>query len=461
MDILTTTDPGRMLHAGDSKLIGAFRRALRVPAYQSILKEHGVDADAIQDILSYRKLVPTLTKESFFQPFELHEYCVDGSLENITSYMTSSGHTGVFSFGVIDRDQTATTAFSTDSILEYGFLIDEQSTLFINALPMGVRVFSGLPVVDVSVRCDMAIAILRKVSKYYKQTLIITDPYFLKHLIEEGCKAKIPWATLNVSFITGGDFLTEPMRRYLEWLTELNFAKVGGRVLISTMGVAELELNMFHETRQSVLIRRLAYDNPDFRRALFGDESISQVCPQFMHYYPHRIFLETDTENGHDEGELLFSILNDKARIPLMRYRTGDSGKLITYDRVVGLLREFGHPEMIPDLKLPFVAVYGRTDKFVTFEGHRITPLLVEQGLYEDLDVAAAVTGQLFLHVDEGHVTIELQLQKGVEPTDALRESCACAAKRYLPCEIPVMLYRYGEYPHGMEFDFERKVAKV
>jgi phenylacetate-CoA ligase len=461
VEILTTADPGKMLHAGDAKLIGAFRRALRVPAYQSILKERGVDADAVQDIPSYRKLVPTLTKESFFQPFELHEYCVDGSLENITSYMTSSGHTGVFSFGVIDRDQMATTTLATDSILEYGFHIDEQTTLFINALPMGVRVFSNLPVVDVSVRCDMAIAILQKVSKYYKQTLIITDPYFLKHLIEEGCRAKIPWATLNVSFITGGDFLTEPMRRYLEWLTELNFAKVGGRVLISTMGVAELELNMFHETRQSVLIRRLAYDDVEFRKALFGEASLTQVCPQFMHYYPHRIFLETDTENGHDDGELLFSVLNDKARVPLMRYRTGDSGRLITYDRVMEVLREFGHLEMIPDLKLPFVAVYGRTDKFVVYEGHRITPLLVEQGLYEDMDVAKSITGQIFLHVDEGHVTIELQMQKGIEPTDELRTLCVHAAMRYLPCEVPVTLYRYQEYPHGMDFDFERKIAKV
>ncbi len=144
-----------------------------------------------------------------------------------------------------------------------------------------------------------------------------------------------------------------------------------------------------------------------------------------------------------------------------MRYRTGDSGRLITYDRVLEVLREFGHPEMVPDLKLPFVAVYGRTDKFVMYEGHRITPLLVEQGLYEDMDVAKSITGQIFLHVDEGHVTIELQMQKGIEPTDALRDLCIRAAMHYLPCEVPVTLYRYGEYPHGMEFDFERKVAKV
>lgn len=462
VDILTTADPGKMLHVADTKIIGAFRRAARrVPAYRTILAEKGVDVDGVRDIDSYRKLVPTINKESFFQPFELHEYCVDGSLENITSYMTSSGHTGIFSYGIVDRDQSSTTAFSTDSILEYGFLIDEQSTLFINAMPMGVRVFSSLPIIDVSVRCDMAVAMLQKVSKYYEQTLVITDPYFLKHLIEEGCKHKVPWNTLNVSFITGGDFITESMRRYLEWLADLNFAKVGGRTLVSTMGAAELELNMFHETRQSIQIRRLAYDNPEFRKALFGEESLSQVCPQFMHYYPHRIFLETDTENGHDSGELLFSVLNEKARVPLMRYRTGDRGHLITYDRVIEVLREFGHADMAPDLKLPFVAVYGRVDKFAMHQGHRITPLIVEQGLYEDMDVAAAITGQLFLHVDSEHVTIELQLQKGIEPTDELRLSCTLAARRYLPCEVPVTLYPYQDYPHGMDFDFERKIAKV
>ena len=169
----------------------------------------------------------------------------------------------------------------------------------------------------------------------------------------------------------------------------------------------------------------------------------------------------TDTDSGLHDGELLFSVLNDKARVPLMRYRTGDSGRLITYDRVMEVLREFGHPEMAPDLKLPFVAVYGRTDKFVVSEGHRITPLLVEQGLYEDMDVAAAITGQLFLHVDEGHVTIELQLQKGIVATDALRDSCVRAARRSLACEVPVILYPYQEYPRGMGFDYERKVVKV
>jgi len=51
--------------------------------------------------------------------------------------------------------------------------------------PHGVKIPTSLPVADTSVRPDMALAIYKKFSDKFDQTIFVSDPHFLKKLVEE------------------------------------------------------------------------------------------------------------------------------------------------------------------------------------------------------------------------------------------------------------------------------------
>jgi hypothetical protein len=87
---------------------------------------------------------------------------------------------------------------------------------------MGVRVPTSLPVAATSVRWDMALAIIRKFAPAFDQVIMLSDPHFPKKISEEGTG----WERMDRGLIGG------------------------------TMGVVELDINLFHELRDSICIQR-------------------------------------------------------------------------------------------------------------------------------------------------------------------------------------------------------------
>ena len=81
---------------------------------------------------------------------------------------------------------------------------------------MGVKIHTSLPLAETSVRSDMALAIIKKITRYFDQLLVVGDPYFIKRLVEEGIEEKIDWTKLNSSFIFGEDWFSESFRTYIE-----------------------------------------------------------------------------------------------------------------------------------------------------------------------------------------------------------------------------------------------------
>src|SRR5262249_45893842 len=163
------------------------------------------------------------------------------------------------------------------------------------------------------------------------------------------------WQTLPVSLITGEEGIAENYRDYMARLMGLSDpARAGQSLIMSSMGVAELDLNIFHETLDTIAIRRLAHRDSRLRNALFGPTT---VCPMFFVYYPQRCYVE-ELPGTDGRRELVLSMLSEEMKIPLLRYRTGDFGRIFTYDEVVDILARCGY-RLAPDLKLPFVAVAG------------------------------------------------------------------------------------------------------
>jgi phenylacetate-CoA ligase len=459
---LCNTPPEHFTTASELIAVKAFHRKIAdVPGYrETFAARTGVSAESVIDIASFKKFVPITDKHATFCGDDLSTLCRGGTLDGVRSILTSSGHSGVFSFGVNTAENLANSARSIDTGLEYVFGVDQRSTLLINALPMGVKINTRAAVLaETSVREDMVFALIKKFANQFDQIILVAEGSFAKKIIEDGADYHdIDWGRLPVSLITGEEAIAENYRSYIA--SRIGVAKddIGPQKLVmSSMGIAELDLNIFHETKDTIRIRRLAHHDPQLRRALFGDGTT--VCPMFFVYYPTRCYVETNPTQ-HVPGELVLSMLSDDMKIPLLRYRTGDVGRTFKYGEVVQILARHGYV-LSPELKLPFVAVYGR-GACVSLGDAELTPEEVKEALYADHVIASTITGNFKMtRADDGNVRIDFQLRKGKRrPPDA--------ADRFLqnlaninPIAVKPVFIGYELFPRSMETDWERKFRYV
>ena len=90
------------------RLLGEFRRAAEhVPAFQTLLAEASVRAIDVRDLWTFVTLCPLLTKVNTFDRFPLTQLCVGGRLTDVAGVLTSSGHGGRFSLGLISPTESA------------------------------------------------------------------------------------------------------------------------------------------------------------------------------------------------------------------------------------------------------------------------------------------------------------------------------------------------------------------
>ena len=452
---LQNVSPAQLMAESERLTLVAFQRQIReVPAYREMLAEF--DPATVSDIGAFRKLAPILDKHNTFGARDIRDLCRGGDLDGVRSILTSSGHSGVFSFGVNTEENLARSSRSIDVGLEYIFGVDERSTLLINALPMGVKVNTKAAVLaETSVREDMVFALIKKFASEFEQIIIVAEGSFAKKIVEDGADHHgIDWRELPVSLITGEEGIAENYRSYMAHRLGISDpARRDGKLVMSSMGIAELDLNIFHETLDTIRIRRLAHQDPKLRRALFGDAS--SICPMLFVYYPTRCYIEQHP-SGNAEQELVLSMLSDEMKIPLLRYRTGDLGRIFQYEDMVRILREHGY-SVAPDLKLPFVAVYGRGEA-LTSASSQLTPDEVKEAIYADYEIAELLTGNFGLKMKAGNlVEIEFQLRKGKEPPAGVEARFSESLAKINPIEVKPIFIAYQSFPHMMEIDWERK----
>lgn len=456
---LRETPPEQIVAEGQALTLEAFARAARrVPAYATLLAEAGVRVGEIDSLDAYQARVPFLDKHMTFGRFDIRELCLDGELEGVRSLLTSSGHSMVFSFGVNTADNLLRSSKSIDTGLQYIFDVDNRSTLLINALPMGVKVHTKATVLaETSVRDDMVHAVVKKFGGDFDQIILVGEGSFIKKIVEDGRDWHgIDWPSMRVHVITGEEGIAENYRTYMNGLIGADDdPATSERLVMSSMGVAELDLNIFHETRDTLALRRLAHRDAAVRAAMFG--AGVRYCPMLFVYYPHRCLVEAGPEVLAEPGqyhELALSMLSPEMKIPLLRYRSGDFGKLYSHADVASLARR--HGLAAPDLNLPLVAVSGR-GRALNVDGGAVYPEAVKEAIYADHAIAATLTGHFRLLPEGSTGRLTLQLREGASaPADAA-ERLASHLATYSDVVPSVYFAAYRNYPYGMELDYERK----
>jgi phenylacetate-CoA ligase len=301
----------------------------------------------------------------------------------------------------------------------------------------------------------MVFAVIKKFASEFDQILIVGEGSFIKKIIEDGRdEHRIDWPRLNVHLITGEEGIAENYRTYVAALLGVDVDSADSRIVGSSMGVAELDLNIFHETRDTIRVRRLAHRDPSVRKALFGTDHA--FCPMLFVYYPHRCFVEELPVQSRG-SELVISMLSEEMKIPLLRYRSGDFGKVLGYDHVVRNLADLHHP-MKPDLHVPWVAVEGRGRALAT-EAGPLFPEAVKEALYRDPTIAEAITGNFRLSPTATQGKLEIQMRRGRNAPARATAIVLDALALYAGVQPGVEFQAFGDFRHNTGVDYERKFA--
>lgn len=420
-------------------LVAAFRHAAStLPFYKDLLEKKGISLEMINTDEDFFARVPIISKEEIFPAYPVSSLCQGGEVGSFVSAIVSSGTSGIFSYGLLtDQDVKAQKAM-IDGMFRMFLSADTRPPIVINALPMGVSFVSSYPVIPTSVRSDIVLQVIKTFSNKKNQIILITDPNVLKKIVEEGVATGISWPGIQITCVIGGAGFSDSLTQYL--LHQLNGEMRAGVPLqnniLGTMGLTEIGLNIFCSTPDLVLLRHLVQHNDTMMRKLFG-ASVTVDCPELMYCMSNGVHVEIHNPDADGIGDIVLTHLDTSLKTMLIRYDTGDRGKMID----VALLAE--ESQRLLALPLPIIAIFGRRGD-ARRDG--ISPGEVKELLFREASIASSVTGHFMIAKEHGPKEILVQMKPDIQtlPPLCLRE-------------FKVAWVPYHEYKFDMELNYEKK----
>ncbi len=455
---LGKVDPQTLGRLGLKQLARQARHvARRVPAYTHILAEQGIDANALRTPADVLERCPILGKADLFGRFALHELCVDGNLAPLGNVLTSSGQSGRFAFGLSTAAQARATTRAVDLGLSYAFETDAHRTLLINALPMGVR-FSAtsVTIAETSVREDMVAALMREVAPYFEQTILVLDPLFCKRLLDHASDTGFDWRSTRVHVILGEETFGEHFRGYVAARMGLDPTDWSRGFIGSSMGVGEVGLNLFFETRETVALRRLAQAHPAELADVIGPWP-GQTPPLLFVYDPRRLFVEITRPDDSGFGALTVSTLDRGLMLPVLRYATGDRARLLDHRTLVERLRSCGFAsQALP--ALPMIALAGREQDQLP-DGRAL--LDFKDALYANAAIADQLSGAFRVECEASTCRLHLQTRKDWHGGDhaMIGQILDLLPRSKQGIEDRIQVWEHADFPFGRTLDYERKFS--
>jgi len=434
--------------------VAAFQAAAEsVPAYRTLLAEAGVDPARVRTLGDFQRLVPVIDKEATFGRFGLAEVCRGGRLGRLSMVLTSSGHSGLFAYGVCDAAGAESAATAIDDALDAFFGIRRRPTLLVNCLPMGVKVYTrACTLAETSVRADMVTAVVSAFGPHHEQIILVGETAFLKAVAELGRRQGLDWSRFTLQVVVGEEPMAENARTYLAGLLGIDPAGESRGMIVSSMGIAEFGLNLFYETSDLIALRRALAGDAGLRQAVLGPGALN--VPMIFTYDPRRILAEV-----LDDGRLVLTTLHAGRVIPLVRYLTGDVAAWWPGEEA---LRRAAEAARIPSeedlIGQPILLVHGR-GRHAMAGRVPISPEQVKEGLYADAALAGLTTANFRLTSGTPAALLRVQLVPGAAAEAGLAERFAAAVARYSPARLTVRCEPYETFTSGMSLDYERKFA--
>lgn len=441
---LLRTKPESFWHEeGEKRALQLFHSAAeRVPAYKAFLKKHKISHIKIRTIGDFKK-VPLTHKKNYIHAYPLEERCWDGDVSKSTLVAMSSGTTGEPTFWPRGGFQEFEASVTHELLYRYLFEVRTRKTLLIVGFPMGVYI-SGIAtvlpswlvsekgydmtLVTVGTSKDEILRAVDSLQENYEQVVLVGHPFFIKDVVETGKEKGIAWEKKRLRMMFCSEGFSEEWRKYV---VENAGASYAWDSALSTYGSSELLL-MAYETPLSVFVRNTLVAEVKLRNQLY----LRQSEPSLFQYNPFLRYIETV------RGELVFT---SASGIPLIRYNLRDSGRILPFEKVESVLEQYDrnwqktflkYRKTEPLWKLPFLAMWGRSDQTAVFYAANIYPEHIRQCL----DAKAfyrKLTGKFTMRKDyrknmEEFLEINIELRSHVEPNEALAKKIQNHVVEYL-----------------------------
>jgi phenylacetate-CoA ligase len=311
----------------DGWVVAVLRQTLRnVPAYARFLAERGVDPWRVRTIEDFRA-VPQTNGPDYLRRFALEDLLPEGSFGDAwvistdassegASYVVRGLHNQAHACAILGPvfEALGSRRRSTLSLVALGMGSEPAGTyhlqLMLGLQGRGHRITMVTPGTDI----DESVRMLRELAPRFQQTIIQGSLAIVRELLGRAAQDGIDLAALGLGLILSGEPISEAQR---DEMGELIAGESAERVRyiydaaeIGVIGV---------ETRATVTLRRLAMCDHTLRRELFGREA--SRCPAIVEYSSGLRHVEAV------DGRLLFTV---DGSIPLIRYRNGDAGEVLT-----------------------------------------------------------------------------------------------------------------------------------
>lgn len=401
---LKQAQPIELMNEGNKLRIELFKKmANEVPAYKDFLEKNNVDSSEIQTTEDLNK-VPVIDKKNYLRAYDLDQLCWNGNLR-ASSISSSSGSSGTPTFWPRSEEIETETTFIFEFFLKNLFSVKQESTLFISCFAMGVYVGGsftlncctrlnqkGYPITIVTpgISKKDALNCFHSLAKFYDHIILGGYPPLVKDILDELEQSGTKLSDYKISFQFAAESISEDFRSYMYKRVGVPDEEYLSRSM-NLYGTADAAV-AGHETRSSILLRKLLNEQPEICQKHFG----STTVPSVNAYYP--FFKQFEVVNN----ELVFSSRNNA--IPLCRYNIHDAGGILSYNDQLALFNELGLSEeevrhkVGADYlwKLPFVYLHGKSDNTVTLYGLLIYTETIKQAL-EHQELEQYITGKFVM----------------------------------------------------------------
>ncbi len=453
------------VRAGEQRALALFHEmAARVPAYGDFLRKHKINPAKIKTIGDFRE-IPPIDKENYLRQYSLEKLCWDGKFkEKRWVISTTSGSTGEPFYFPRQDSQDLQYAATAELYLLANFDIHKQSTLYIDAFPMGAWIgglFTYEAIKTVAERGNYRLSIItpgidkkeivntvRKFGHKFDQIIIGCYGPFLKDAIDDGIAEGMDWREYNVKFIFSAEAFSETFRDYIIQKTGLENPY---KDTLNHYGTVD-QGTLAYETPLAILIRRTAVKTPALYRRIFP---VEHKLPTLAQYDPELFFFEEVA------GGLLCSAYSG---LPLVRYDLKDHGGVISYAEMMEMISREGIT-IEKEIKkgaiahtvwqLPFVYVYERSDFSVSLYAFQIYPETVRKA-FQHPRFEKDVTGKfsMFVKYDKKqnqYLEINAELKAKRRPSKKLEYELSRSIVRQLLKESSEYRKTYSEIPDRME----------
>ncbi|HEX5798258.1 MAG TPA: hypothetical protein VFX79_02785 [Candidatus Saccharimonadales bacterium] len=410
------------IKSGQKRALRLFHSMARdVPAYKKFLKKQGINTADIKGFKDFSS-VPALDKNNYLRAYSRPDLCWEGKFaEQSWVVSTTSGSTGEPYYFPRTDTQDKFLAITTELYLRANFNIQNKSTLYIDAFPMGAwigGVFTyesirqvaekGYPlsIITPGIHRQEVINAVKQLGHEFDQVIIAAYAPHLKDILDQGSEQGVNWKNYNIGLIFSAEAFSETFRDYI---LKTVGAKNTLRSTLNHYGTVDLG-TMAHETPLSILVRRLLVKD-DKLSILFPEDKRQ---PTLAQYDPSLFYFEQEGKN---------LLCSSYSGIPLFRYDLKDYGGVLTKKEVYKRLRASGYDiDAIIKEKgiestvwnLPFVYVYERDDFSVSYYAFLIYPDTVRRAL-QAVEFEKHITGKFTMEVDydkNGNQRFKIYIEK-------------------------------------------------